>query len=272
MQLIVSAPLTASSSALTETLPYADPSQLQIVTDLCSILQQPCYPCIGFCVDDNGCLRGAYPAHDRSAAYVENGIGLDEILTDRSRSLSKDEVYNLSITLAPSLLQLSHTPWLQQTWHKANIIFLRASNDSAVTVDIKHPYLAREHKSDHLQLIRHHSVSENDCSKILALGIMLLEICCGQPIENLRRPEDLCPKNEPNELSNLGTARRCLLEQKGKGNISFAFYSAISHCLKCFVDPEANLDNMEFTRNMEEQVLAPLEEEQNALLYGPFFH
>jgi hypothetical protein len=251
------------------TLPYVDPSKLQVVTNLCSILQQPCHPWIGFCVDDNGYLRGAYPAHDRSVTYVENGIGLDEILTNRSRSLSKEEVYNLSITLTSSLLQLSHTPWLQQTWHKADIIFLRANDGSAVTVDVKHPYLTREHKSDPIQLVRHNVFSGNDCSKLLALGTMLLEICGGQPIENLRRPEDLGPNNEPNELSNLGAARRWLLEQKRKGDISFAFYSAISHCLKCFVDPTANLENMEFARTIEEQVLAPLEEEQNVLLWGP---
>ena len=98
---------------------------------------------------------------------------------------------------------------------------------------------------------------------------MLLEICCGQPIENLRRPEDLGPNNEPNELSNLSAARRWLLEQKSKEDISFAFYSAILHCLKYFADPTANLEDMEFSQTIEEQVLAPLEKEQNFLLWGP---
>lgn len=268
MQAIVSDPPAASSSIQLVKLPYADPSQLQVVTNLCSILQQPCHPWIGFCVDEIGCLRGAYPAQNRGVAYVENGIGLDEILANRSCSLSKEEVYSLSITLTSSLLQLGPTPWLQQTWHKADIIFLRANDGSAVAVDVKHPYLAREHKSDHVQLVRHNVFSGNDCSKLLALGIMLLEICCGQPIENMRRPEDHGP-NEPNELSNLGAARRWLLEQNGRGNISLAFCSAISHCLKCFVDPTADLENIAFTRTIEELVLAPLEEEQNHLLGGP---
>ena len=254
------------------TLPYGDPSQLKVVTNLCSILQQPCHPWIGFCIDNDGYLRGAYPAHDRSVAYVENGISLDEMLADGSRPLSKEEVYNLSINLTSSFLQLSHTPWLQQTLHKADIIFLRANDGSAGTVDVKHPYLTREHKSNHIQLVRNNEFSGNDCSKILALGTMLLEICCGQPIENLRRPEDLGPNNEPNEFSNLSAARRWLLEQKSKGDISFAFYSAISQCLKCFVDPTANLDNRELVRIIEEQVLAPLEEEQNVLLWGPLSH
>ncbi|ERF72611.1 hypothetical protein EPUS_08747 [Endocarpon pusillum Z07020] len=269
VQVVVSTPPTASFSIPKVTLPYADPSQLQVVTNLCSVLQQSRHPWIGFCVDNNGHLRGAYPAQDRSVAYVENGVGLDEILANRTCSLSKEEVYNLSITLTSSLLQLSHTPWLQQTWHKADIFFLRAKDGSAVAVDVKHPYLACEHKSDKIQIVRHNVFSENDSSKLLALGTMLLEICCGQPIENLRRAEDLGPNNEPSELSNLSAARRWLREQKSKGDISFAFYSAILHCLKCFVDPTADLENREFSRTIEEQILAPLEEEQNILLWGP---
>jgi hypothetical protein len=266
VQIVVSAAPTVLSSTQLGTPPYADPSQLQVVTNLCSVLRQPCHPWLGFCVDNNDYIRGAYPARERSVVFLENGIGLDEILANKSRSLTKEEVYNLSITLTSSLLQLSHTPWLQQTCNKAHIVFLRANDGSAMIVDVKHPYLTREHKPDDIQLVRHDDNSQNDCSKLLALGVMLLEICCGQTIENLHQPEDLGPNNE---LSNLSAARRWLLEQKNKGDISFAFYSAIFHCLKCFVDPTANLENMAFAQAVEEQVLAPLEEEQRVLLWGP---
>jgi hypothetical protein len=111
-----------------------------------------------------------------------------------------------------------------------------------------------------------------DCSRLLSLGIMLLEINYGQSIENLRRPEDLGPNHKPNELSNLQAAKRWMIEQNDKGNLSWAFSNAISHCLKCFVDPTASLHNPEFCKTIEEQVLAPLEDEKNVLLYGPMLH
>ena len=136
-------------------------------------------------------------------------------------------------------------------------------------MDVQHPYLTREHKLNNMALVRHDAPSWNDSSKLLALGIMLLEICYGRPIEELRKPEDLGPNNQLNEVSNLQAARRWLLEREGKGEVSFAFKSAISYCLKCFVDPTASLENDDFSRTVQEQVLAPLEEEMNFLLFGP---
>ena len=62
--------------------------------------------------------------------------------------------------------------------------------------------------------------------------------------------------------------RRWLLEQKIRGNISLAFYSAISHCLKCFVDRTADLSNADFSRSIEQEILAPLEDERFGLLGG----
>lgn len=204
VQLVVSAPPPTPGSQA----PYLDPSRLQVVTNLCSVLQQPSHPWIGFCLDSEGHLRGAYPAQPRALAYVENAVSLGDMLVKRQGSLSKEEAYSLSITLSSSLLQLSHTPWLGQSWDKADIIFLRAKDGSGLFVDMKHPYLTREHTSNNTGVIRHNAYPGNDCSKLLSLGVLLMEIDSGQPIENLRLPEDLGPNNEPNELSNLQAARR----------------------------------------------------------------
>jgi hypothetical protein len=264
-QVVVSAPTASLPSSVVPL--NLDSSQLRIITNLCSILRQPCYPCMGFSVDCNGVVS-AYPAQKPTATYVENSVTLNDLLSRGTVSFSKQEVYTLSITLVCSLLQLNHTPWLKQSWNKTDIIFLRANSTSAVAVDVKHPYLTHEHKSDGTLSTRRQNVPRNDCSKLLALGVMLVEISCSQCIEKLRKPEDLGPNNEPTELSNLNAVRRWLEQQQNMGNISFAFYSAISYCLKCFVDPTANLDNPEFSRTIEERVLAPLEEERNMLL-GP---
>ncbi|EXJ78184.1 hypothetical protein A1O3_09345 [Capronia epimyces CBS 606.96] len=123
VQTTISASPSSSVTTTLAPLPCPNPSQLQIVTDLCSILQNPCHPCIGFCLDGEGHLRGAYNAQ-RSVAYVDGGASLEDVLTNNG--LDRQEQYNLSITLTSSMLQLSHTPWLQETWSKADIIFLRA--------------------------------------------------------------------------------------------------------------------------------------------------
>ncbi|KAI9699903.1 MAG: hypothetical protein M1820_006965 [Bogoriella megaspora] len=261
---------TVSSSTRSPTAPL-EPASLELVENLCSILQQPSHPCIGFCLDSNDDLRGAYPAQPRAVAFVDHAVSLEEILLRRQGSLSKEveEVYSLCITLSSSLLQLSQTPWLHHTWGKADIIFLRAKDASKSSIDLKHPYLTREHAKSNTKSIRHSSAPDNDCSKLLALGVLLMEINSGKPIEHLRRAEDTSPNNERNELIDLQILRRWMLEQKNKGELTFAFYSAIAHCLKCFVDPTASLQNPEFRTTIESQILSPLEEEMAFLLFGP---
>ena len=136
-----------------------------------------------------------------------------------------------------------------------------------IKVGVKHPYLTREHKQA-TQLVRR-SDKLNDSSKIAALGIMLLEICYGLPIEELLRPEDLGPQNEATEISYLRAVRRCLMGKESNGEFSFAFTEAISYCLQCFTNPGASLSNNEFSKTIKDHVLAPLEQEMNMLLFGP---
>ncbi|KAK6541414.1 hypothetical protein TWF694_007226 [Orbilia ellipsospora] len=270
VQIRTSAPPSVSVTSPPTSLPYSNPSQLQIVTDLCSMLQNPCHPCIGFCLDIDDRLRGAYDAQ-RSVAYVDGGVSLQEILTTVPGGLSGKEQYDLSLTLASSILQLSHTPWLQESWSKADILFLRAKDQHPghkVGVDLKHPYLTREH-TQATALIRRTTGEPNDSSKILALGIMLLEICSGVPIETLLRPDDLGPNNQPNEISHLQAARRWVMEKQDRGECSYAFIEAISYCLQCFMNPSARLSDLAFSKTIEERVLAPLDTEMNMVLFGP---
>ncbi|EGX52137.1 hypothetical protein AOL_s00043g527 [Orbilia oligospora ATCC 24927] len=169
------------------------------------------------------------------------------------------------------MLQLSHTPWLQEGWSKADIIFLNAKGGRSMSrtkVDIQRPYLTREHKQI-ATLARKSSGEPNDSSKVLALGIMLLEIWYGLPIERLMEPDDLGPNNRETEITYLQAARRCVMDKAGKGDFSFAFIKAISYCLQCFMNPSASLSDLAFSKTIEEQVLAPLEAEMNMLLFGP---
>jgi hypothetical protein len=125
--------------------PYGDISKLKEVTDLCLVLQQPTHHCVGFCLDDQGKLRGVYPAQKQAFSYVEDTTTLGDVLSGMPGTLSKEEIYNLSITLTSSLLQLSHTPWLNQSWNKSDIVFLRAKDGTSPTADVKHPYLTKTH-------------------------------------------------------------------------------------------------------------------------------
>jgi hypothetical protein len=237
--------------------PHHDLSQLQIVTNICTVVQSN-HDCIGFSLDENGVLRGVYPVPQQRLASLDNSISLHDVLARQSR-LGRAEVYSLSITLASSLLQLSHTPWLHHSWDKTDILFLRSEDCSSTAVDLKRPFLTREHSISSTTV----GASHNDCVKLLALGVMLVEIASGQTIESLQRPEDLGSNGMANDFSDISAVRRWLSEQRAKGDLTLAFSSAISHCMKCFLDPTATLQNPDFSRTIEEHVLAPLEYEMN---------
>ncbi|KAF2220092.1 hypothetical protein BDZ85DRAFT_31732 [Elsinoe ampelina] len=253
--------------------PYHDPAKLQVITDICSELQTSCHTCVGFCIDDHGRLRGGYDAQ-RQITYVNEEVTLQQILAKQLGSLRQLERYHLAISLTVALLQLSHTSWLKRSWDKASIVFLRAKQNRprfGLVADVAHPYLVREHE---IQTTRATTPSREitDSSKIAALGIMLLEVCEGVPIEDFVEPADLGPNGQPNEMSYMVAARRYLSQDPTDGISQYAFGRAIEYCLKCFWEPRASLADPAFAKSVEENVLVPLEQEMNTIKYGPATH
>ncbi|KAF4553332.1 Hypothetical protein D9617_7g030590 [Elsinoe fawcettii] len=250
--------------------PYEDVEKLQVVTDICSALSTRGHSCVGFCVDEKGCLRGGYDAQ-REVAYAVRETSLQEILQRQPGTLRHLERYHLAIALTVALLQLSHTSWLKQSWNKASIMFLRARSTQSKfgpAVDVSHPYLVREHELQ-TALATTSNGAPTDSSKIAALGIMLLEVCEGVPIEAYIEAEDVGPKGQANEMSYMAAARRYLSQDPTEGISQYAFGRAIEYCLKCFWEPRASLADPVFAKTLEENVLVPLEQEMNIIRYGP---
>ncbi|KAF2465073.1 uncharacterized protein BDR25DRAFT_295894 [Lindgomyces ingoldianus] len=257
------APSPAPSLSITQS-PYEDLSRLQVVTDICATIQAPSHPWIGFCLDSDGYLRGAYPTESRSPVHTQNEVTLQDLFQEQ-HIISKLDQYNLSVTLSSSLLQLSQTPWLCRNWSKTDIVFLRTVDASGLSVSIRHPYLKKEHRWGDQEWTERDAHSMNDCSKLLGLGVLLVEITSGRSIESMRLREDLGPNGYANEVTDLQVARRWLLEQKNSGNLTLGFESAISHCLKSYVDPTSRLRSEDFRGTVKNEVLAPLRREMSLL-------
>ncbi|KAF2220081.1 hypothetical protein BDZ85DRAFT_303225 [Elsinoe ampelina] len=249
-----------SMSPLSNTLPYHNVAQLQIVDDICSQLQSACHPCVGFCVDDQGRLRGAYNAQ-RAIQYTKQNVSLEDILQSRPNELGFQDRYHLAITLTATLLQLSHTSWLSETLSKADLLFLRAKQGSALNteqVDIKHPYLSHEHSSTQVGL--RPASNLNDNFRIAILGVILLEIYERRSLDD---PNTTTSASGPQDQLSIMT--RCLNAQKywqeHHDQVSKGFSHAIKFCLKCLMEPGADLKDQDFARTVEQEVLIPLEDE-----------
>ncbi|KAI9761902.1 MAG: hypothetical protein M1840_001518 [Geoglossum simile] len=246
--------------------PYADPSNLPQVTDFCQYIRQSAHTSVGFCLDDAGSLR-AYSPPSPAVQYTDQCLTLESLLPSLQARLPLEELYCLAITLVASVFQLSHTPWLEQKWSKKDIAFLRTSDKPPLSVDIKHPYLARDFLQSSELGGQSSTGTTNDCSNLLALAILLLEISFGQSIEQIRRPEDLGNKTVGDDKTDLQTAGRWYKAERPR--LSSGFSKAILTCLQEYLNPDANFDDPDFCNVMKEKILQPLEDEMQFMVFGP---
>lgn len=93
---------------------------------------------------------------------------------------------------------------------------------------------------------------------------MLLEIYFNQSLESFYTNGAASMRSE---LSDLGVVKRWM--NREKGNLSWAFQNAISHCLRCFADPNADLNNQDFRQGVIDQILLPLQDELSIWTDGP---
>lgn len=199
-----------------------DLMKLKEVDHLCKVItgRQTKKCCLGFTLDDQTMLRGAYNVSNGRAGpttdlIVEDSITLEQLLLykirppapttrDDANQLVMTERLALAANLASSLLQLHETPWLNSIWTKKDIHFVRTYQQPSAgrlvrayrPVDAKQPFVSHDF------VVRHdiaHAPNADESVpppvhgnfSLLALGIILLELYFNEPIENKRLPEDL---------------------------------------------------------------------------------
>jgi hypothetical protein len=263
---------------------------LSEIRDLCTTIHsfEDGYP--GFYLDHTeGKLTGTYTPTRSISLGRHNFVKLSDILRkdisgDSHEKLTREHCYDLAVTLSSSLLQLHTTPWLTSRLSKHDIVFPDTSSDK-IPAQILHPYIAHacsaacdcqgkylnihaigSTTADSTVLERNtsHIASTDDSTRLLDLGVLLLEIYFNQPLESFYEGGVMA---ERSELTDLGVVKRWMTREKG--NLSWAFQNAISHCLRCFADPNANLQDADFRQGVIEQVLLPLQDELYIWKDGP---
>ena len=234
--------------------------QKKQIEDICTLLEQARknHCCLGMLVDEEKLWHVKSQAKQRSFVDSPPNISLEELLRT-STKLSLREKRILAVVLANSLLQLCESPWFSKDWSKEDISFFYKS---ANQVDLKNPYISAffqnaQKDADPEAMLRIHPNQS-----ILALGILLLEIQLGKPIESQRTAEDLVDGQNVNVNTDLTTALR--LFEDSVDDIYEDYRTAIQACLNCnFVSPDQALDleNADFRQAVYENIVAPLEQE-----------
>jgi hypothetical protein len=166
----------------------------------------------------------------------------------------------LEIVIARIFLEVCEGPWLMQNWGKESFQFFSELSDRE-TIDLNKPYITadfqyepNEDDSDLFDISHSHP-------SILALGILLLEIEMGLPIETLWNPEDLI-NGRPNVNTNHTTAKTLLKSKKWQQRICKPSRNAIQACLECkFLRADSKSIDEEWAQKLYNNVIVPLESE-----------
>ena len=249
------------------------------IADLCEAVKKAhleiCKGPLGYLRDEQDRRHAFYPPR-HPTKFSENAemVTLASLLSKSMRSnvsnhtgivsgaLSRIERYSIAVTLASSLLQLYSSPWIGETWSKNDIYFLKAAAGSARPIVVDKPFITRKFTSHSLQSSVK-SVSEQvgrntSIKSIQALGIMLLELCFGEAIEDQSiRSKYLCD-GQPNDMTDFCTAKYWLeSDTLGEGGPDYA--EAIRRCLFCAFGPKStDLEDDELRAAIYAEVVQPL--------------
>lgn len=242
---------------------------LTLIQDLCKAiakLQQPQRNlCLGFLVDEFSKRKhGIYPLPPSSMTQESwTVLSLSHVLSrkaDLRRPFTTYDKLRVSVILASSVLQLHKTPWIDERWGKDDILFI--NRPSGPLFD--HPYVSRQFSTCKISQTNQPCTSDgaNTCriirnKPLFDLGVLLIELWYGQPLEKLRIPADLDTDGTPNLTSDWYTADRIV--DKIHWDAGSRYSDAVRRCIRCDFDQrETSLENENFRQVVYDGVVSLL--------------
>lgn len=252
------------------------------VIDLCKTLHEmeairDCTPheCVSYLVDDNTETHRYelfIPKDPISPAF--DTCSLEELFNARLPSynramhrrgvLSHGDRLFIAAALASNVLQLDDS-WMKQQFRSRDILVARPEVGLAARSNRVQPYLSRRvcvmnnivAGAEALSSMRLQERTIRS-TVLCALGLVLTELCFGQTLEDLRRPEDQVQGNEL--LTNLNTAKRVqkdILYEYGD-----RYENVVRRCLDCPFDvDEWSFENEDFQMQVSKKIVWPLLED-----------
>ncbi|KAJ9613479.1 hypothetical protein H2200_003421 [Cladophialophora chaetospira] len=184
----------------------------------------------------------------------QKDITLKEFLSASSSRMNLRDKWILGVVLAHAALHGSGSPWLSKNWSKEHISFFK--KDDSPMPDLRRPFL-RVQLDDTSQARNQVKKLWKVDTSLETLGVLLLEIHSGQPIESKWTKEDLGEDGQPNAFTNLTTACRMLKELEF--DVIDGYKSAVRACLDAEMSSSENIEH--FSKQVYERIVLPLERE-----------
>jgi hypothetical protein len=245
------------------------PPNLIKIQNLCAAIKNGGHDntCLGVLVDElKRQNHGLYLVQrslldDQAQATIPLTLRLATTGPARRRfKLTRKNGLQLALTLASSVLQLHKTPWLGSKWGKDDILFFQGPNGTL----LEQPFISKSFSSIQGQTLTSRKLARPfPCVRnemIFALGVVLIELCLGCPLEEMRTPEDLDDFGNPNVFTDYMTAQRLVPEVYEEGGGRYG--DVVRRCIHCdFDQPEVNFDVEAFCKAFQKGVISPLWED-----------
>ncbi|KAH6878005.1 hypothetical protein BKA58DRAFT_465733 [Alternaria rosae] len=222
------------------------------IIDLCATLQRcPGRDCIGV-MSSKLTKHHIHTLHLPNASTNDQRVSLQQMMATQGATFQIKEKCTLALTLASAVYHLYNTPWLEESWGLDDICILSQS------VLSDQPYISRDFPATatppaHSQRMR---IIKN--SIIFALGVALLEISYGKPLQTFVTKEDL-----DDATGNRTTFTEYLIAVRlaeGLRTRELTNYAdATQRCIHCNFEASVfSLDDDDFRERFYQGVIMPL--------------
>lgn len=252
-------------------------SDLVQIRNICLVMQR-CMDnmlhsqnCLGYLFDHGREPLGVYLSQSSQSKRDKHKIiSLTEMLRkscftprqnflDSGNILRRGDRLRMALTIASSVLQLYKTPWLRETWNKSDIKI----GVGAADANYEEAYISRSFSETTCQT----STQQNPLAHLVrnetlfALGILLIELCFGRPLETMRTSEDpLGANSRPDIMTDWSTATRLMSSVNDEAGRRYG--DVVRRCIYCEFDKlNTTLENDEFRQAVYDGVVAPLEDD-----------
>lgn len=179
--------------------------------------------------------------------------------------LSLHDRFQLAKSISTGVLQLYNSPLLSSFWTKDDITFVHWTEKP-----YRKAYISRQTKATNDTSHKAKPLPYIHNTTIFALGILLIEICLGRALDDLRTLDDCSSEDDmtkPSMATDYATAIRLLDSEAILVESGEEYADAVRRCISCNFGPtKTDLEDDDFRQAVYSGVVAPLEKQVKAVL------
>jgi hypothetical protein len=221
------------------------------IVDLCATLQRcPSPDCIGVMTSQLA-KHHIHTLQLPNVSSTDKRVTLQQVMAAQGSTFQIKEKCILALTLASAVYYLHNTPWLEETWDLNDICMLSQSILS------DQPYISREFPAAAILPAQSQRMRIIKNSIIFALGVALLEISYGKPLNTFVTADDLDAAGNRTAFTDYLVADRLAEGLRTRELPNYA--DATQRCIHCNFEASVfSLDDDDFRERFYQGVIVPL--------------